>query len=274
MEVRQSAQPHRSVAVATCTDVGRKRPKNEDKFLVLSVDEQKEFDGLTSKTFNLGPLGLLLAIADGMGGHRSGEVASAMCTAALRRELLGRATEGKSAADDPQSLLVEAVETANNAIYAAASKKPECRGMGTTLTVAWLRDGCVELAQVGDSRAYVFRDGELLHLTEDQTVGNLLDIERAAFQLSTQVRDMLTQAVGAQPTVQVALSRTSLQPGDLLMLCCDGLYKVVDEAEVKEILALPVSVQAKAESLVARANDHGGPDNITVVLAEALAETS
>jgi serine/threonine protein phosphatase PrpC len=272
MHLRESAPPGMSLSVATCTDVGRKRRKNEDKCLVLVLDEQKDFDGQMAATFKLGPLGLVLAIADGMGGHQSGEVASALCTLALTKELLDRATEGKLPGENPQMLLAETVETANEAIYTVAGQKPEYRGMGTTLTVAWLMDTSVELAQVGDSRAYLFHQGELIPLTEDQTVGHLLDFQQSTVQVSNHMRDMLTQAVGAQPSVSVVVSRTSLQPGDSLMLCCDGLYKVVEEAEIKEILALPVSAQAKVEGLVERANDHGGPDNITVILAEVLAQ--
>lgn len=271
-DVPESAPVHLSLSVAACTDVGRKRHKNEDKCLVLSLDEQKDFNGQVSANFELGPLGVVLAIADGMGGHQSGEVASALCTLALAKELLDRTNEGKAPGENPQRLLAQTVETANDAIYTVAGQKPEFRGMGTTLTAAWLLGAAVEVAHVGDSRAYLFRQGKLTPLTEDQTVGNMLAVEPSAAQVSAQMKEMLTQAVGAQPTVQVAVSHASLEPGDSLMLCCDGLYKIVGEAEIREILNLPVSVQAKAEGLVARANDNGGPDNITVVLAELLAQ--
>jgi PPM family protein phosphatase len=251
--------------------VGRKRPTNEDACLVLSLDDQKNFEGGMTATFNPGPLGLVLAIADGMGGHQSGEVASALCIQALAREFFSRMSERSLPAEAPQKLLGETVEVANRAVYSAAGQDPSFHGMGTTLTVAWLVDTSVEVAQVGDSRAYLVRGGELIPLTEDQTVGNLLDFEHSNARINSQIRDMLTQAVGAQPRIRVALSHTSLEPGDLLMLCCDGLYKAVDDEEMKQLLSLPISLEAKAERLVACANENGGPDNITVILAELLA---
>jgi PPM family protein phosphatase len=268
MNPRETDPLRFSLAIATCTDVGRKRRNNEDKCLVLSLDERKQFDGQMAAKFRLGPLGVVLAVADGMGGHQSGEVASALCTEALATELLRRVSEGKLPRENPQSLLAEAVQALNEAIYTTAGRKPEFHGMGTTLTAAWLVDGAVELAQVGDSRAYLFRDHALTLLTQDQTVGNLLRLEHRAAQVSSQVKDMLTQAVGAQPGVSAVLSRSRLRAGDTLMLCCDGLYKVVEEEEMKGILTQPVAIQAKVQGLVARANERGGPDNISVILAE------
>jgi PPM family protein phosphatase len=270
MKLRETASGHFSVSVAICTDVGRKRRKNEDQCLVLSLDERKQFDGPVAANLRVGPFGVVLAVADGMGGHQSGEVASALCTEALTTELLRRVSEENPPGKTPQSLLAEAVEALNEAIYTAAGRKPEYYGMGTTLTAAWLVDSAVEVAQVGDSRAYLFRDGNLILLTQDQTVGNLLRLHDPSVGLSSEVKDMLTQAVGAQPGVSAVLSRTRLRSGDSLMLCCDGLYKVVEEEKVKEILSLPVSAQAKVEGLVARANECGGPDNISVILAEIL----
>jgi serine/threonine protein phosphatase PrpC len=269
MRIFQSPPPHASVSIATCTDIGRKRPKNEDACLVLCVDAQKNFEGPMAGTFNPGTRGIVLAIADGMGGHQSGEVASALCIQALIREFSRRIDEDIRV-DGRGNLLAETVESANNAVYAAAGEDPEFRGMGTTLTVAWLVDGAVDVAQVGDSRAYLLRAGRLIPLTEDQTVGNLLDVDHSNPRINSQIRDMLTQAVGAQPKVSVALSYRPLEPGDLLLLCCDGLYKAVEDNDIKKLLGRPVSLQARAENLVARANENGGPDNITVILAELV----
>jgi PPM family protein phosphatase len=268
MKLRETASPPFSVSVATCTDVGRKRRKNEDKCLVLSLDERKHFDCPMAANLRIGPLGVVLAVADGMGGHQAGEVASALCTEALRAELLRRVSEENPLSSTPQSLLAETVEALNQTVYSTAGRKPELHGMGTTLTAAWLVDSVVQLAQVGDSRAYLFRDSDLILLTQDQTVGNLLRLDGGSVGLSSQIKDMLTQAVGAQPGVSAVLSRTSLRAGDSLMLCCDGLYKVVEEEKVTEILSLPVSALAKVEGLVACANEYGGPDNISVILAE------
>ncbi len=264
----QASPPAVSVSIAAQTDTGRKRQNNEDKCLVLSLDEQRNYDGPMAATFSLGPLGVLLAVADGMGGHQFGEVASALCMMALTREILALVADGRIPAEDSSTLLGETVQTVNEAVYTVAGQKPELNGMGTTLTAAWVTGSQVELAQVGDSRAYRFRQNGLVLLTEDQTVGNLMQAENRGSSLSAQVKDMLTQAVGAQPKVAVALTHSPLARGDCLLLCCDGLYKVVAAEEIIEILDLPVSLQAKAERLVARANENGGPDNISVILAE------
>lgn len=256
-----------SLSVVTCTDVGRRRKNNEDSFLVLHLDDGSDHQEPLNTVFEIGPLGLVLAVADGMGGHQSGEVASGLCMVALTKVLLSMVTEGSSAQMRPQDLLSRAVEAANETVYSLAEQRSEFRGMGTTLTAVLLRGSQAEVAQVGDSRAYLLRQQRLTQLTEDQTVGNLL-LPDQGIQMSEQIKDMLTQAVGAQPKVKVALTETSLDGGDVLLLCCDGLYKVASLEEIKEILLLPVSLRAKAEGLVARANENGGPDNISVVLAE------
>jgi PPM family protein phosphatase len=257
-----------SLSVATCTDVGRRRQNNEDRCLVLSLDDGTEYDGQMAAIFNLGFVGVILAIADGMGGHQSGEVASALSIFTLAQEIKNRTAEGKMPAEGPNVELERAVEAVNGTVYARAGQQSELRGMGTTLTVAWLAGGSAVVAHVGDSRAYLFRTGELFPLTQDQTVGNLLGGEGGVAQVSEHVRDMLTQAIGAQPQVRVALTESALAVGDFLMLCCDGLYKVVGPEEIKQVLGSAISLWAKTEALVARANEHGGPDNITVVLAE------
>ncbi len=264
------APPGLWLSVATCTDVGRKRQNNEDRCLVLSLDDRAQYDGQMASVFNLGPAGVVLAIADGMGGHQSGEVASSLSLLTLSQELMNRTAEGKMPVEGPQIELERAVEAVNGTVYTRAGEQSELHGMGTTLTAAWLVEGAAVVAHVGDSRAYLFRKGELSRLTQDQTVGNLLGSESGAAEVSEHIRDMLTQAVGAQAQVHVALTDSPLAAGDLLMLCCDGLYKVVDLAEINQVLGLPVSLWAKAEQLVARANEHGGPDNITVILAEVM----
>ncbi|MGH9431360.1 MAG: PP2C family protein-serine/threonine phosphatase [Terriglobia bacterium] len=264
---RADENSHRSLSVVTCTDVGRRRKNNEDSFLVLHLDERSDHQEPLNKVFEIGPLGMVLALADGMGGHQSGEVASGLCMVALTKVLLGLVTEETPLGTSPQDFLSRAVEVANETVYTLAAQRPEFQGMGTTLTAMLLRGAYAEVAQVGDSRAYLLRQRRLTQLTEDQTVGNML-LPDQGVQMSEQIKGMLTQAVGAQPKVRVALTGTALEAGDTILLCCDGLYKVVSTSEITEILLLPVSLQAKAEGLVSRANENGGPDNISVVLAE------
>ena len=256
-----------SLSVVTCTDLGRRRTNNEDSFLVLHLDDRSDHREPVNTVFELGPSGMVLAVADGMGGHQSGEVASGLCMVALTKVLLGLAAEASPLGGTPQDILSHAVEAANETVYALAEERPEFHGMGTTLTAALLRGANLEIAQVGDSRAYLLRKRRLTQLTEDQTVGNLLLPDQGVL-MSEQVKEMLTQAVGVQPKVKVALTGTTIESGDIILLCCDGLYKVVNADEITEILLLPVSLKAKAEGLVSRANENGGPDNISVVLAE------
>ncbi|HUY13823.1 MAG TPA: protein phosphatase 2C domain-containing protein [Terriglobia bacterium] len=264
---RSNENSRQSISVVTCTDLGRRRTNNEDSFLVLHLDDRSDHREPLNTVFELGPSGLVLAVADGMGGHQSGEVASGLCMVALTKVLLGLAAAASTLDETSQDILCRAVEAANETVYTLAQERPEFRGMGTTLTAALLRGAYLDIAQVGDSRAYLLRERRLTQLTEDQTVGNLLLPEQGV-QMSEQVKDMLTQAVGAQPKVKVALTGTALESGDLILICCDGLYKVVNADEITEILLLPVSLRAKAEGLVSRANENGGPDNISVVLAE------
>lgn len=139
--------------------------------------------------------------------------------------------------------------------------------MGTTLTAALLRGRDVCLAQVGDSRAYLLRRETLRLLTLDQTVGNFVDAEQSAH-LEGHIKDMLTQAVGSQPEVEVVLTETATEPRDILMMCCDGLYKAVSEEEMMPVLISPGSLMSRATKLVQLALDHGGPDNITVILSQ------
>jgi PPM family protein phosphatase len=264
---RADENSHPSISVVSWTDVGRKRKNNEDSFLVLHLDDRSDHQEPLNQVFQIGPLGVVLAVADGMGGHQSGEVASGLCMVALTKVLLGLVTEPDSSGEAPHELLSQAVEAANETVYSLSEQRPEFRGMGTTLTAVLLRGAVAEVAQVGDSRAYLLRKGQLTQLTQDQTVGNMLLPEQGV-QMSEQIKDMLTQAVGAQPKVKVALTSVGLEAGDLLLLCCDGLYKVASDDEITEILLLPVSLRAKAEGLVSRANENGGPDNISVILAE------
>ncbi|MGH9407598.1 MAG: PP2C family protein-serine/threonine phosphatase [Terriglobia bacterium] len=256
--------------VAALTDIGQKRKNNEDNYLVLPLDGEVLRQSTDGFTFSLSGPGLLLAVADGMGGHQSGEVASRLCVESLGEELLARLPQPRTAAQILEPLFKEAVEATHGAIFAASQRDPALEGMGCTLTGILLYSNRADVAQVGDSRAYLFRDGNLTLLTQDQTVGNLL---RAADgpPLGDRVNDILTQAMGAQQNVNAVMSSTELRPLDDLLICCDGLYKVVPDAEIAAILAWEAPLHDKAERLISQANQHGGPDNITVVLAEIRA---
>lgn len=256
------------VSVAACTDVGRKRQNNEDGLLVVDLNGQTTHDHPVEATITLGLAGLLLAVADGMGGHRSGEVASHLCIQTLPRVLLNAQQAGGSGSAQTSTALVHAVETASQVISEEAAQNPTHEGMGTTLTAALVRDMHVDVAQVGDSRAYIVRRETLTQLTTDQTVANYMLAMHQELPTDSRVGEMLVQAVGAQSNVDVVLTGSELENGDVLLLCSDGLYKVVSSSEILEIIQRPVSLKTKAERLVARANENGGPDNVTVILAE------
>lgn len=255
--------------VAHVTDVGRRRRNNQDNHLVLHLH-----DGGASQDAELGALDiengrLLLAVADGMGGHFGGEVASRLCVENLSQEISDQIYAPGNGEPDLPVALQRAVEAAHRAVFAHAQGYAESLTMGTTLTAAILHGAHVDLAQVGDSRAYLFRDGNLILLTQDQTIGNQLRSRgEDSAKVDTQIQEMLIQAVGAQAEIEVIMAAVDLEPEDLLLICCDGLYKVVPPGEIVETLELEIGLQEKAMHLVTRANEGGGPDNITVILTE------
>lgn len=255
--------------VAHVTDVGRRRRNNQDNHLVLHVDR-----GGASQDPELGPVDiedgrLLLAVADGMGGHFGGEVASRLCVENLSKEISDQINAPGNGEPDLTLALQRAVETAHRAVFAHAQGYAETLTMGTTLTAAILHRAHADLAQVGDSRAYLFRDGNLILLTQDQTIGaQLRSRGEDSSKVDAQIQEMLIQAVGAQAEIDVIMAAVDLEPQDLLLICCDGLYKVVPPAEIVETLELEIGLHEKAMHLITRANEGGGPDNITVILTE------
>jgi len=232
------------------TDVGLARSGNEDSY----------FCGRT-----------VFAVADGLGGHQGGEVASAAAVEPLA------ALDGRDFADpgEAAAALVDAIREANSAILDRAAGNPELWGMGTTVTAAAAVAGgsSLQLAHVGDSRAYLLRDGTLTQLTTDHTVvGELVRRGRLTpRQAATHPeRSILTRAVGLDPRIPVdAPDPLELQPGDQVLLCSDGLTEAVDDDRIAELLAADGDGNAACRALIDTANAAGGPDNITVVLLRA-----
>ncbi len=258
-----------SARVAHVTDVGRRRRTNQDNHLVLPLEgggvPQEAEPGLVGIVNGR----LLVAVADGMGGHFGGEVASRLCVENLAKEIVNQLAVAGNGQPDFPAALQNAVEAAHQALFAHAQSYAESLTMGTTLTAALLHGARAELAQVGDSRAYLFRDGNLILLTQDQTIGNQLRIRgEDSTTVDAHIQEMLIQAVGAQAEIEVIMAAIDLEPQDILLLCCDGLSKVVSPEEIAETLELEMGLQEKATHLVTRANECGGPDNITVILTE------
>ena len=213
----------------------------------------------------------MLAVADGMGGHRAGEVASAMAIDGLVSLMSpqndGAGTSVKPGKYDPR--LEGIVRQLNGKIHREAAR-PETRGMGSTLTVGFLSGPVLFMAHVGDSRAYLLRDGKLRQLTEDHSwVGQ--EVARGAMTAEEARvhprRNIITRSIGTAPEVQVDGLALEVEEADILLLCSDGLYSLVTDEEIARVLGEEPPQEA-CESLVERANALGGHDNITVVVAQ------
>ncbi|MDF1505701.1 protein phosphatase 2C domain-containing protein [Roseisolibacter sp. H3M3-2] len=270
------------VAVCALTDVGRTREHNEDAFLVADLSEPEPLtflndesavrghDAVATRGVDAGTEGVLFLVADGLGGAAAGEIASRMGARAVFDALRERVAEASADAGQYAVALRDAVLAANTAIHRHALRHAELRGMGTTLTAAALRGDTLYLAQVGDSRGYLIRDGVAQQLTKDQSLMQKL-VEAGEItpeQAETSVRrNIILQALGPEASVKVDLTHQQLRRGDLLLLCSDGLSGQVRAHELAEAAADASDLAALCRELIARANATGGPDNITVVAA-------
>ena len=249
---------------AGATDVGKVRSSNEDSFGV--------FDDL----------GLYL-VADGMGGHAAGEVASFLAVETIHEVFRAsrddspngspERTTPAGAAPAPERRLVSAVEQANRRIFSAGQEDEARSGMGTTIAAVWLDGGTARVAHVGDSRVYRFRDGGLAQITTDHSLVNdylargLMTPEES---IGHPMRHVLIRALGTTSAVAVDIAALPLEPGDILLLYSDGLSNVVPPPEIAAILGAPdADLAARCRRLIDTANQHGGLDNITAVLIQA-----
>lgn len=254
--------------VAARTDVGKVRKNNEDAFTVADLDD----DGLLDrsgkpKDFDVGRRGVLLVVSDGMGGHAAGEVASALVVDSLRASL-GQEADVESM----EGLIDEAVKQANADVFEAAKKRAR-EGMGATLTAVLINEGIAYIAEVGDSRAYVYRQGRLRQMTKDQSFVQIL-VDSGAI-TSEQAKNFtqknwIVQAMGLEPDVEVSIGKLRLRRGDRLLLCSDGLHNELEDRELAEILA--GDLDAACDRLIELANERGGGDNITAIVAEATGD--
>lgn len=233
------------IELASASDVGRVRSDNQDRDLLAPP---------------------LIAVADGMGGHLGGGTAAGMAVDALR---------GVGSTTDPTALLA-ALKEANRAIARAATDDPDLTGMGTTATAALLEDGILYLVHVGDSRAYLIRDGRIIQVTQDHSVVAEM-VRRGALSAdaaeSHPARHVITRALGVDADIDIDALRVDLEPGDVVLLCTDGLSGPVADDEMLAVVQASLTLEDAAEQLVQRANTAGGPDNVTVVLARVDAVT-
>lgn len=235
------------------TDQGLVRAKNEDH---IYLNER---------------LGLLV-VADGMGGHSSGETASRLAVSVVRdyfhkgSQVIGRYDSSYS---ETTNRLNAAIGLANRTVYEEAQRTPGLSGMGTTIAAAVLRGNQLSFAHVGDSRIYLVRSGSIEQLTDDhsfvqeQVRQDWMTKEEAARSV---MKNILTRAVGIDPEVLADLSELTVLQGDILLLCSDGLYNMVSDEEMLEIISRAGNVRAASEILVDAANDNGGQDNISAIV--------
>ena len=241
--------------VAGATDVGRVRAHNEDSFL---VDAQR---------------GVFL-VADGMGGHAAGEIASAIASEAVGAALR-QGVDGGLGADDLGVVMRECIHQAHRSILNYSATKPETRGMGTTMTALVVcDDGTFRLGHIGDSRCYVLRDGELEQVTRDHTLvqrevdeGRLTPMGARRHRLS----HVLTRALGADSLDEPDVYVGTLLPGDLVLLATDGLTGMLTDRLLRRILSRDGELHERVADLIVEANERGGRDNITAVLIRVLA---
>lgn len=246
------------------SDVGRVRSNNEDSFRIVE------------------PLNLFI-LSDGMGGEAHGEIASAMAVEAVARycqeskedsgiTLHGASTEPWA---EKTKRLQSAVLQANQEIFDSASKNPEQRGMGATITAAWIDGERISIAHVGDSRAYLLRAGNLQQLTNDHSLvaeqvrRGIITKQQAE---ESEMQSVLLRALGAHPDVEVDVDEAAIYPRDVLLLCSDGLTRMVTEPEIAGTLQAATTPEEAAKKLVELANERGGLDNVTVIVARAMEE--
>lgn len=242
------------------TDTGRVRDNNED---AVAFDEATR----------------LCVLADGMGGYNAGEVASTMAADLILEDLsrwLARPAQA-AVALDIRAAIDDAVDGANQAILEASLANPDWAGMGTTLVVGVFQENRLLLAHIGDSRCYRLRRGRLRQLTKDHTLlqeqldAGLLTPKQAK---TSPHRNLLTRALGVEPTMHAELTEQEVQPGDVYLMCSDGLTDMVGGAEIAKLLGLKIPLEQRAQRLIQAANAYGGRDNITVLLVKVEANQS
>lgn len=236
------------------TDVGSKRAVNQD-YMYCSENSVGSFRNL-------------FIVADGMGGHKAGDYASKLCVEQMVQSI------EKSGHKTPVSMFEEAVDAANGAVYSESQEHEEYEGMGTTLVACTMQEDTLYVANIGDSRLYLLRDDDIMQITEDHSLveemvkqGNITESEARVHPQ----KNIITRAVGIDQSVQADFFEVEIYPDDIIMLCSDGLSNMIEDEDMEYIVKHSKSLQDAGETLVARANENGGSDNITVVLAKVNA---
>ncbi len=256
-----------TVYVYARTDVGMKRQGNEDSFLVADLSSGRLGLGPEVVEHQLGPQGSLMIVSDGLGGAAAGEVASAMAVQTVCTELM----KSTKSVLSPSDRLKRATEQANDQIWACAQSDNSLRGMGATLTAAFVYGSSVYIAQVGDSRAYIVRGGRVKQVTEDQSWANA--VKKAGLEIADVPNNVILQALGTQPKVHVEVTSVDLLNNDVLLMCSDGLSNKIKDLEMREIASSSKDLAENCRHLIELANKRGGEDNITVILARFIGKS-
>lgn len=241
------------IAFAGASDVGRVREENQDS---IFVPNELPAEGNPALFF----------LADGMGGRKGGSIASQTAVTVLQEYF------SSEPAADLSKALKDGVQKASLAIFHKSEEETQLRGMGTTVVALAVQDGQAVVANVGDSRAYIFRGGRLRQITEDHSLvaqqvrDGLLTPKEAK---SSPMRNLITKAAGAIPDVEPDVFQERLETGDILLMCSDGLHGPVDDGQIIKVLSSRSSLDEQVQDLIKRANKAGGPDNISVILVRA-----
>jgi protein phosphatase len=260
------------------SDVGRVRRGNEDNFLVLELSKQQTWTATDAvaapvdlSNFELGEKGLVLVVSDGMGGALAGDVASRMAVDSVRDMIMGNNSDKGC---DPEESLVDCLKSAtvyaNLAIHHKSQEDSRCAGMGATFTGAAIHGDLLDLVQVGDSRGYLLRKDQIRLATKDQSlVQQLVDVGQISeAEAETHMfRNVILQALGAQGDIAPVTGRIRLRRGDTLLLCSDGLSGKLRSEDIQNIVTDNPDLATACDELIAEANNRGGEDNITVILA-------
>lgn len=254
----------KTIKVTACglTDVGRRREHNEDAWLVSDLLRDKSAEPGKPIELRADERGVLLVVSDGMGGAKAGEVASAMVVESLSHGMEQIGAEKTGA-------IKLAVERANRDVW-EASADPSKKGMGATLTAVYVEGATAHIAEVGDSRAYIIRGGRIRQVTRDQSYAQLLldaGVLKPEEVHTFPMKNVVLQAMGQRENVSVEIGRLALRRGDRLLLCSDGLHGKVSDEEMRQVVLSDAPLPEQCKKLVAMANERGGEDNITVVIA-------
>ena len=273
-----------TVEVHATSHIGRVRKGNEDNYLVLNISHEKAWTSeqaegefvIESQKFEIDDNGVVVAVSDGMGGALAGEVASTMAVETVSEKLLGPGSEASQADENKDHKLInklyDATLFANHLIHEQGRTDPQFQGMGATFTGIGVTPAAADIIQVGDSRAYLVRNGTIYQVTKDQSlVQQLIDAQQiSAEEAETHtLKNVILQALGAQNEIYPVSARIAPCQGDVFLLCSDGLSNKVGAADMRQIVVDHIEELQKAcAELVRMANENGGEDNITVILAK------